>query len=520
MSVWQKFGQSFDRARQYLGTGSRSPSADGDEPKGPPPPPRDLIDFLRSVGIMLSISGDSTTKATTQLSQLAHAYGVMNIEVLVLPAGVFVRIELPDGNMSTDFAATPSTTLRLDQIADLYSLIKEAEETKLNPTIGLRRLREIQKKPPRFSPLVMVLGCALLAVGLGLTRNPPIAVVGTYALLGLIVGLTHMISFRFQTLSLALPVVSGTMVTIIAFSLPDAMTGGDPIKLLIPPLIIYLPGAALTIGTMELATGSIMAGSARMMYAFNVLFLLAFGIFIGYELMSPEYSPIQEQPIGQWVAWLGVAVTGMGYYFFLSAPKHSIIWVLISLYAVWLAMYTGQIFGSTLLGAFLAGLILPLVTYSIEQQKSGPPAQVTFFPAFWLVVPGALGLAGVSEFVTKVGIDAGIYDVITALVTVMSIALGVLVGSSLTQTRLGIVLSFDRALPTFKRITDKFLPVPADGPEGFAGSSAGELPGGAHAGSTAEEELFGREEGGHGGVGKEPKGYWLRGGRRRRRGDD
>jgi len=53
-------------------------------------------------------------------------------------------------------------------------------------------------------------------------------------------------------------------------------------------------------------------------------------------------------------------------------------------------------------------------------------------PAFWLLVPGGLGLQGVTEVV---GADAvaGLGNFLNALLTIVSIAAGVLVGSGLSE---------------------------------------------------------------------------------------
>ena len=60
---------------------------------------------------------------------------------------------------------------------------------------------------------------------------------------------------------------------------------------------------------------------------------------------------------------------------------------------------------------------------------------VTFLPAFWLLVPGALGLQGVTQIF---GADAasGLGDFLNALLTIVAIAVGVLVGAGLSE-RLG-----------------------------------------------------------------------------------
>ena len=68
--------------------------------------------------------------------------------------------------------------------------------------------------------------------------------------------------------------------------------------------------------------------------------------------------------------------------------------------------YAGQTVGTVLIGATV----------------------LTFLPAFWLLVPGAAGLVGLTE---AVGTSAGLEDFATALTSVMSIALGVLIGTAL-----------------------------------------------------------------------------------------
>jgi uncharacterized membrane protein YjjB (DUF3815 family) len=69
---------------------------------------------------------------------------------------------------------------------------------------------------------------------------------------------------------------------------------------------------------------------------------------------------------------------------------------------------------------------------------------VTFLPTFWLLVPGALGLAGVAKIV---GADqaAGLGDFLNALLSIVAIAVGVLVGS-------GVAERFGRTTSTWRGI--------------------------------------------------------------------
>jgi len=73
-------------------------------------------------------------------------------------------------------------------------------------------------------------------------------------------------------------------------------------------------------------------------------------------------------------------------------------------------------------------VVTPL-SYLIQFRFGGPPATVTFLPAFWLLVPGSLGLLSVTRMLSDRA--TGIEGMITVLFVVTSIALGTLVGASL-----------------------------------------------------------------------------------------
>ncbi|HME02950.1 MAG TPA: hypothetical protein VKG38_07945, partial [Solirubrobacteraceae bacterium] len=90
-----------------------------------------------------------------------------------------------------------------------------------------------------------------------------------------------------------------------------------------------------------------------------------------------------------------------------------------------------QLLGQVLFGAGLSGfvggfVVAPLAMF-IERFPSAPPALVSFLPAFWLLVPGALGLIGFTQLVGNEPV-AGLTSFSDALVSIISIALGILIG--------------------------------------------------------------------------------------------
>lgn len=405
--------------------------------QGPPPPSDELIAFLRDLGVALVRSGEASSQIVDELNKLARAYHAGSMNFFVLPTGVFVRIG-EGGDTAVDFALASGQPLRLDQVATLRQLVRDAEPGTLDPVDGTRRLAVLLSAKPRFNVPLILLAQILQTLGLGLITNPAPRALGGLAILALLVSLLRLIAERFPVVYSALPVAAGILVTVVALSLPPELAAGDPSALLIPPLITFLPGAALTVGTIELATDALIAGAARLMYSFNVLFMLSFGILVGSQLAGTFVAGQAGRSIGVWAPMVGVVLLGVGFFISSSAPARSLPWLLTALYAIWLIQLIGNQSGSGLLGAFIGGLALTPIATLIGRHKNGPPSQVTFLPSFWLLVPGATSLAGLSELVSGSssgsGGTAGLITLLNALITVLAIALGVLVGSGLTRS--------------------------------------------------------------------------------------
>ncbi|MGH8948749.1 MAG: threonine/serine exporter family protein, partial [Acidimicrobiia bacterium] len=124
---------------------------------------------------------------------------------------------------------------------------------------------------------------------------------------------------------------------------------------------------------------------------------------------------------------LGVVVFGIGVAVFHSAPPGS----LPGLFLVLLVAFVGQQVGSAFFGGYVGGFIGAFVMTPtarlVERTRFGPPALVSFLPGFWLLVPGALGLIGLTEFIAS-GPAFGVQDFLGTVGAMVAIAVGVLCG--------------------------------------------------------------------------------------------
>ncbi|WP_194816529.1 threonine/serine exporter ThrE family protein [Nocardia sp. XZ_19_385] len=427
---------------------ARAPLPPKPSPLAEPPVSADLLDLLRWLGVALIGAGETTNRVQSMLDELAHRYGAQGVHFFVLPTGVFVRIQDANGS-AVDILSASVDTLRLDQIAALYRLLDRVKAELPPPTEVTRSLQGIFDSEPRNPVLLTMLGQVVLTVGLGLMLNPAAHALVGYCVLGGLVGVLVWLAHRIPLLSLALPVTAAALVSWVAFRFPAQLSGGHPSQLLIPAVATMLPGAMLTNGTIELATGSMVAGASRLIYGMNVLLLLSFGLLIGLEGLGrhpvPESSGVDQ--LGWWAPFLGVLLIGIGHSWRASAPPKSLGWLLIVLYVTYAAQALGGHFSGQVLGAFLGGLIAVPAAYLVQRRKNAPPSQVAFLPAFWMLVPGGIGLTGVSDLIGQSDPN-GLHVIVSALLTVLSIALGVLVGSGLVGDQ----------RPRISTLLDTFLP--------------------------------------------------------------
>lgn len=388
-----------------------------------------LSRFLLGLAEGMNASAESVDRIGEQMLAIARAYGMDDTDVVVLPTVLLVQTGgIEHGRVA--IRSVPKASFRFDQIAALYRLLEVARRAGVTPVDGIRRLNEIGAMTPRFGWVVRTLGHGVLTAGLSLLLAPTWQGVIVAFVLGAMIGLLKLV--RSPTLQLIMPVVAAFVCAVSVFLLAQWIQIGDPIRLLIAPLATFLPGGALTTATVEIAAGQMLAGAARLVYGFVQLGLLAFGILAGGTVVGADesaYAPLETTAgLPWWVPFLGVLVFAVGNYLHFSAPSSTFGWVVLTLTVA----YLGQLAGGALIGATVSGFIgalamTPVVLW-IATLRNGAPSQLTFLPAFWVLVPGAAGLIGLTEAVTS---EAGFVDFAAALVTVMSIALGVLIGTAL-----------------------------------------------------------------------------------------
>jgi uncharacterized membrane protein YjjB (DUF3815 family) len=332
-------------------------------------------------------------------------------------------------------ATTEPGALRFDQTKALYRLVDDCAAGQVEPVDGLERLAVIADMTPRFNRGTKVVGVVLIAVGIALVLDASWADLAAATALSVVVGLLRVAAEGRQATETVLPALASFLVGFGALTFAEYGWVEEPVRVVTPALVTLLPGAMLTIGAIELSAGSLASGSGRMVAGFYSLLLLTFGLVVAGSVVGLTTADDVSDPVtaglAPWAPWVGVGIYVVGVGLAFSVPKGT--WI--SLYLVSYTAWGMQVLTSELVigyvSAFAGAAVGVLVASLAYRHLDGPPALLSFTPAFWLLVPGGLSLLGVTRATAG---TTGSAQISTALFTIVGIALGVVIGRGADRT--------------------------------------------------------------------------------------
>lgn len=370
------------------------------------------------------------TEVEDELAEMARHFGYPDIEVAAGPTGV--TLALASGASATLEAVT--TTLRLDQADDVRTIRHYLLSDQLSASAAIDELSELRRRPTRYPVWVMALGWVGSSVGIAmiLQPNPPSLLV-TFIGSVVVFALTRLAARR-SLLTTLLPTVAAFIIACLVFAGTSAGLLDAPLRSLLPPLAILLPGAVLVTGMSELAAGSMVAFVARLGYGVVQLLLFTLGIAAAngfFDIGPVQLANVRIGTLGWWAVPVGLVLIGVGIGLTHGVRFRLLPWVLLIVFVTFAAQVAGQELEGVALGGFLGAIAASLGASLVERVRPQLPRLVVFLPSFWLLVPGSLGLLSV----TQLAIDpTSAVDTGFAVIELFgSIAVGLLVGSAFAQ---------------------------------------------------------------------------------------
>jgi uncharacterized membrane protein YjjP (DUF1212 family) len=395
--------------------------------------------FVAALGAAMAAANYPVTMVRGVMEQTARAYG-LDHEFLALPNYVQVGSSSGEGI----YIANPDFNVRYDQSFPLAKLVARAPSGTVSPEDGMAELERIRNLDKRFPVWITIIGYGVQSVGLALILQPtPWSLVGA-ATLGLLVGALSVLGRKSEAVGYMLPTICAFLVAFIVFTFNNRWhVGIDSLRALAAPLATFLPGAAITLAVIELATHHVVSGASRLVAGFMQIAQLAFGILIAAQvagIADANLVTTQLNRLGPWAPFIGVLVYGLGIWLNFAPPTKFLPWIVLMLYTA----YAGQWVGNAVLGSYASGfgggLTLILFALAISHRPNTPPTMSLVIPGFWLLVPGSLRFMGVTQL-----LGAHSTAVFTAtLISMMSIAVGVQTGLLLWRATIQLTSSPDR----------------------------------------------------------------------------
>lgn len=402
----------------------------------PPQPaeqdPQLLEDFMLQLGMAQLSAGYPVDEVTTTLTDVARANGREAMKVVALPTSVFV--DDPATGRARAIGET-GQMLRMDQAAEVQRLARLASHGRLDLSEGLRRLERLPDLEPRFPTWASVLGYGLVSAGLSIVFRVSVWGVCIAAILGLIVGLVLQYARRHPSIAPLVPPVAALGCATVVFGFSSLLDqDAQSLRVVAAPLVSLIPGMALTRSTLELAAGHVISGASRMVSALVQILVLAFGILVGVQIarVSPyDLADLTETLLPWWAPWIGVIVYALGQALVYNEPRGSIRIIVVLLLVTYGVQSLMSVFMDAVFASGVAAAVALILAVLIQHgaRRAPVPAFVLFQPAFFLIVPGSLGLIGATEALT--GPDAPATQdapLLATAATVIAITIGMQIG--------------------------------------------------------------------------------------------
>ncbi len=393
----------------------------------------DLDLFLVELGAELVKSGESAAWVIESLREIGDAMGATRTEVLVFPRALLVETDSPAGNR-IELSAALAASIRFDQDVAIHALAEQAARGDITPAEGCEQIEQIRARPPTYRLPMRLLGGAAWAAGLALLLQPTLLTLALATPLGLLVAALQEV--KVPELQVIMPSLTAFLAALIVFGLDGWIDSANPIRVLVAPLVMLIPGLMILTSSMELAAGEMVVGTARLVAGLMQLLLLAVAIVAAVNLLGVDSQVLVDRPVdrlGAWAPVLGLFVVNLGFHLKLGTPTR----IMPLIAVVQLVTYGVQVAASASfspeISGFFGALVMTPLAMLIARRFGGLPIMVLLIPGFWVLMPGAAGLIGIAGLVDPSAPTAG-GVLLTTLTTIISIGLGVLMGSSLIRT--------------------------------------------------------------------------------------